>query len=131
VISAFVLKSQNPRRKINMSDMTPEYQKERLELGMQLPVATVEGLKLQLPDRVTEEEVNAYLSDFAAPNRECWLCGDMLIVDWDIMHGETFCTSCGIPSRTRHYIKHGEETAFSFDRTLQYHPKNFSLEEDE
>jgi hypothetical protein len=112
--------------------LTREQQLKRLEEGQALPVATVEGLNLKLPEGVTEEEVNEYLSAYRLPDGKCWLCEGSLMVTWHpIVHGESECLTCGIGSRSKHYIKRDDVKVFSFEFTLQYHPKNFGVEENE
>lgn len=109
--------------------ISAEEQVKRLEEGKKLPVADVSCLS-NIPAGIDKDKLNEYLSDFAKPTGSCWLCRKHLVVDWEIAHGESFCTTCGVNSRTYHYIETTQGERKRLVITLQYHPSNYEVQSD-
>ena len=91
------------------------------------------------------EDLNTYLSHFAAPSKEkgqpCLACGEALNGDlvsalmgkggfeWGLVHGQGHCRNCGWPTTAYHFIKdrHGEELATIHNVLLQAHPDDITV----
>lgn len=110
--------------------MNKEEQLIKLEEGKKLPHAKIEDFK-QIPKGVSKEEFSDYIKQFLKPQRKCWLCGHDLYVNWGIQHGEAFCINCNIGSRVYHYFKDEAGNKIRFEASLQYHPSNYSLDNEE
>lgn len=110
--------------------MNREESIKRLEEAQSIPHATLEDLS-STPKGISEELLTEYLSSFAKPTGNCWFCQERLIVDWGIQHGIAHCTNCGMEVRMYHFPKNEQGEEVRFERGLQYHPKNFSVNEGE
>jgi hypothetical protein len=107
--------------------MNKEETMKRLEEAQILPVATTQDLK-GIPSWVSEEKLTEYLQDFVKPTGTCWLCEKELYIEWGLAHGVARCTNCGIDSRVYHYLKDNDGQERKLEISLQYHPKNYSVQ---
>lgn len=115
--------------------LTKEHVAKRIEeLSKSMPYATITdsgfGKYLDLT-KFDEKEVTEYLEDFVPHSTTCWLCEEHLWVDYAIVHGESYCTNCGINSRTDHYLTDKDGERHRIHLVLQYHPGHFSVAEEE
>lgn len=101
---------------------------KRLEEAQSLPVATVSDLRA-IPNWISEEKLNEYLQGFVKPTGTCWLCEKTLYIEWGIVHGMAHCTNCGIDLMVFHYLKDEAGKEHRLEISLQYHPKNYSVNE--
>ncbi len=99
---------------------------KRLEEAQALPHATLEDLKY-VPKDISEDLLSEYLKDYLKPTGTCWLCEESLMVNWGIQHGVAHCVNCGMDVRTYHFPKNDEGEEVRFERSLQYHPKNYGV----
>ncbi|PHE64222.1 hypothetical protein COF68_05090 [Bacillus toyonensis] len=109
---------------------TREEVKQRLEESMNLPVATIDDLPY-IPTGVSTEKLTEYLESFTKPSRTCWFCKDDLYVQWGIQHGMAHCNNCGFDVKMFHYFEDDKGEKVRLERSLQFHPKNYSVDEKE
>lgn len=115
---------------IGGTKMNREETIKRLEEAQSLPHATIEDLST-VPQDISEKLLTEYLENFAKPTGSCWLCQSRLWVEWGIQHGVGHCTSCGMEVRMYHFLKNEQGVEVRFEGGLQYHPKTFSVNEEE
>lgn len=101
---------------------------KRLDEAQNLPHASLEDLR-SVPKGITEEELIEYLKDYLKPTGTCWLCEKDLYIEWGLQHGVANCTNCGMDVRVYHFPKNDEGKEIRFEKSLQYHPKNYSVNE--
>ncbi|PGF05347.1 hypothetical protein [Bacillus toyonensis] len=115
-----------------MCNETKETTKEdtikMLEEAKKLPVATLKDIPY-IPSGISTEKLEEYLKDFAKPTGTCWACKKSLYLEWGLVHGIAFCTNCGMEVKKYHYFDNDKGKRVLVDVGLQYHPKNFSVEE--
>lgn len=109
-------------------EVTREEQMKRLEEAQNLPHATLEDLQ-SIPKAISEQKLIEYLKDFAKPTGACWSCEEPLYIQWGLQHGVAHCSNCGMAARVYHFPENDSGEEIRFERTLQYHPKNFSVSE--
>ncbi|MEN2464962.1 hypothetical protein [Ornithinibacillus sp. JPR2-1] len=110
--------------------MNKEEARKRLEEAQKLPVATADDLQ-NIPQGITKKKLNTYLKDFVKPEGKCWQCENRLIVEWGIQHGVAHCTTCGIDVKMYHYFEDSKGNKHRIELALQYHPKHYSINEEE
>lgn len=108
--------------------MNREESIKRLEEAQKLPHATLKDLR-NLPKGISENKLSEYLKDYVKPTGVCWFCEESLMVDWGIQHGVAHCVNCGVDVRMYHFPKNDEGEEVRFERSLQSHPKNYSVME--
>lgn len=103
---------------------------KRLKEAKSLPEMTLADTNFR-PKNMSEKEFADYLTDFAKPNQQCWLCENPLQVDWGLVHGHANCVSCGMGVTMYHYFKKEDGTQERWEYGIQTHPKHFSVNEEE
>jgi hypothetical protein len=53
------------------------------------------------------------------------------MVTWGLVHGVAHCNGCGIDCMVYHYIEDENGKKQRVERTLQYHPNNYSINDEE
>jgi hypothetical protein len=109
--------------------MNQEQTVKRFKEALSLPSATIEDLR-NVPKGITTEVLNDYLKQFTKPTGQCWLCENDLMIAWGLVHGVANCTNCGIECLVYHYLKDVDGDKQKIEMTLQYHPNNYSVNEE-